>query len=140
MLSSYTPDVLPSRLLAHLLQFGRRALFNRFDFGLKKNLEIYGQNYPPEYPLTRITAKIALFYSFNDKFINEIDISLLKSKLKGNSFLINETNEYLFLCNYSSIALGLYNSRAEMVSYRLFFIKRRWILRKFKSNRYSTFE
>ena len=40
--------------------------FCRYDFGPEKNLEIYGQEEPPEYDVTQITAPVALYWSDND--------------------------------------------------------------------------
>ena len=40
--------------------------FCRYDFGTEKNIEIYGQEEPPEYDVTKITAPVALYWSDND--------------------------------------------------------------------------
>ena len=40
--------------------------FCRYDFGPEKNNEIYGQDEPPEYDVTQITAPVALYWSDND--------------------------------------------------------------------------
>ena len=40
--------------------------FCRYDFGPEKNKEIYGQDEPPEYDVTQITAPVALYWSDND--------------------------------------------------------------------------
>ena len=40
--------------------------FCRYDFGKEKNIEIYGQEDPPEYDVTKITAPVALYWADND--------------------------------------------------------------------------
>jgi len=40
--------------------------FRKYDYGPDKNLEVYGQEIPPEYDFTKITAPIALYWAQND--------------------------------------------------------------------------
>lgn len=40
--------------------------FQHFDYGEKENLKRYGQSHPPEYDLSVISSKVALFYAQND--------------------------------------------------------------------------
>jgi len=49
----------------HLLQNIRTKKFGQFDYE-SKNMEIYGQELPPEYDLTRIKNKICLFVGKDD--------------------------------------------------------------------------
>jgi hypothetical protein len=40
--------------------------FRKYDYGLIGNLFTYGHFSPPEYDLSKVTAKVALHYSDND--------------------------------------------------------------------------
>lgn len=40
--------------------------FRQFDYGSRRNLEVYGSSKPPDYKLDRISAPMALFSSPND--------------------------------------------------------------------------
>jgi hypothetical protein len=40
--------------------------FRQYDYGLVKNLLIYGHLSPPDYDLSKVTAPVALHYSEND--------------------------------------------------------------------------
>ena len=66
---SYLRNILAS----HCLHFVKNTIiesisdkFCQYDWGEKKNLEIYGQKDPPEYDLSLITAPVALYWSDND--------------------------------------------------------------------------
>lgn len=61
-----TPAGASARQLIHYGQGFNSALFRQFDHGLIGNLQRYGSINPPEYPLGRITARVALHYSTND--------------------------------------------------------------------------
>ncbi|XP_044763870.1 lipase member K-like [Coccinella septempunctata] len=40
--------------------------FRQWDFGKKKNMEIYGQIEPPDYPVEKIEVPVAIYYSSSD--------------------------------------------------------------------------
>lgn len=45
--------------------------FQKFDFGLRKNLMHYGQEEPPEYDISKIKVPITLFWADNDWLTGE---------------------------------------------------------------------
>jgi hypothetical protein len=63
----YEPGGTSSKNLAHWIQMYKSKKHNYFDYGAKKNKEIYGRETPPEYDLTK-------FKNFNiSSFITESD-------------------------------------------------------------------
>ncbi|XP_003742595.1 lysosomal acid lipase/cholesteryl ester hydrolase [Galendromus occidentalis] len=40
--------------------------FAKYDYGKEENMKIYGQSLPPEYDLSKISGKVAVFYSEGD--------------------------------------------------------------------------
>lgn len=40
--------------------------FRKFDYGLSKNLLVYGSTQPPKYNLERVKVPVYIFYSEND--------------------------------------------------------------------------
>jgi hypothetical protein len=57
-----------------LIQFGQMynsGKFQKFDYGRTKNLEVYGQEEPPEYDLGRVKVPAYLLYGKNDIYTTE---------------------------------------------------------------------
>ncbi|XP_037730067.1 lipase 3-like [Drosophila subpulchrella] len=77
------PAAISSRQPKHFLQIKRTGKFQQFDFGAKKNQEIYKQPSPPEYPLKNVRPKapIHIFYSVGDTMTVAEDVLNLISKL-----------------------------------------------------------
>lgn len=44
--------------------------FQRYDLGYKNNMIKYGQSKPPEYDLRKVTSPVVLYYSENDRVID----------------------------------------------------------------------
>lgn len=55
----------------------------RFDYG-DQNMEIYGQDSPPEFDFTKIPGPIALFYGTNDRLADLEDVYWLQEQLKSS--------------------------------------------------------
>lgn len=49
--------------------------FQRFDFGVEKNLEVYNSTTPPQFPLSEISVPLSFFYGENDPFADPKVIS-----------------------------------------------------------------
>jgi hypothetical protein len=45
--------------------------FQKFDYGRRKNLEVYGQEEPPEYDLGKVKVPAYLLYGKNDIYTTE---------------------------------------------------------------------
>jgi hypothetical protein len=74
--------------LKHWIQLTKSAELRKFDFGRKKNLQIYGTEEPPAYEfgaLKKHTFNKYLFRGSKDAVISELDFDLLLSKLEPNS-------------------------------------------------------
>jgi len=44
--------------------------FQHYDLGHNKNLQKYGQPKPPEYDLRKVTSPVVLYYSKNDRVVD----------------------------------------------------------------------
>lgn len=50
--------------------------FRKYDYGLLGNIAKYGQSFPPDYDLSKITSPVALYYGPNDQFISVTVINI----------------------------------------------------------------
>ncbi|XP_017052390.1 lipase 3-like [Drosophila ficusphila] len=67
LLSGVMPAGISTDQVLHYMQEHQSGHFRQFDFGTKKNLKIYGTEYPPDYPTELITTEMHLWYSDNDE-------------------------------------------------------------------------
>ncbi|CAH1725075.1 lipase 3-like [Aphis gossypii] len=65
----------------HLLQMIKSHKFQHYDLGHNKNLKKYGQTKPPEYDLRKVTSPVVLYYSKNDRVVDNGTIHKLISVL-----------------------------------------------------------
>ncbi|XP_059621083.1 lipase 3-like [Phlebotomus argentipes] len=70
-----------TRQLVHYAQLHNSGYFRQFDHGLLGNIGKYGSISPPDYPLSQITAPIALHFGDNDWLAAVVDVENLRSKL-----------------------------------------------------------
>lgn len=54
------------RTIVHYAQGVLSETFRKYDFGIEKNMEVYGQPIPPEYDFSKMTAPVALYWAQND--------------------------------------------------------------------------
>ena len=85
--------------LTYSLLFYYKDKFRRYDFGKKKNIEIYGQEEPPEYNISMITAPVATYWSDND-WLGDPVVSLALPT-SGPEILINRNRIFQLLINIS---------------------------------------
>ncbi|XP_014243862.1 lipase 3-like [Cimex lectularius] len=78
--ASYLPTGTSIKTMDHLAHLYKSG-FRLYDYGKLKNLEIYGSDKPPFYPLERVTAPIALYYGDNDTLMNGRSAAELASML-----------------------------------------------------------
>ncbi|KAH8381039.1 hypothetical protein KR200_009727 [Drosophila serrata] len=64
----------------HFLQLYDSHEFRQYDWGTKKNNELYGQDLPPDYDLSKITAPTHLYSSTNDALCGPEDVNTLVSR------------------------------------------------------------
>ncbi|XP_024084768.1 lipase 3-like [Cimex lectularius] len=77
---SYVPAGTSIKTMDHLTQLYKSG-FRLFNYGKRKNLELYGTDMPPFYPLERVTTPIALYYGDNDALMNGRSADKLASML-----------------------------------------------------------
>ncbi|KAH8328642.1 hypothetical protein KR067_012036, partial [Drosophila pandora] len=65
----------------HYIQLKTSDRFCQYDYDTKENQRIYGRSSPPEYPLEKITAPVALYYGSNDYFAAVEDVKRLAKLL-----------------------------------------------------------
>ncbi|KAJ3641575.1 hypothetical protein Zmor_028077 [Zophobas morio] len=78
----------------HYMQIIKSGYFRRYDFGRRKNEEMYGSSNPPSYNLSLVTTKCHLFYSRDDLLVSEVDAARVCKELGGacaSSNLVNGT-------------------------------------------------
>ncbi|CAG5038337.1 unnamed protein product [Parnassius apollo] len=67
--------------LYHFAQVGYRRQFARFDYGVDRNLDMYGYPNPPKYELENVKMRVALFVGANDFLSTVEDVAILKQNL-----------------------------------------------------------
>ncbi|XP_030759411.1 lipase 3-like [Sitophilus oryzae] len=75
---SHDPAGSSTKTVLHYSQEIRsEGKFQRYDYGTKENMQIYGTPQPPEYKLDKITRPFYMFFAENDIFANPIDVERL---------------------------------------------------------------
>ncbi|XP_050684281.1 lipase 1-like [Leptidea sinapis] len=74
------PTGISLKQFVHYLQLGRTEYFQQFDYG-PLNLEQYGSEHPPSYPIENITAPIAIFFGEGDLLAVREDVEKFAQKL-----------------------------------------------------------
>ncbi|XP_037525982.2 gastric triacylglycerol lipase [Rhipicephalus sanguineus] len=93
--------------LWHYYQMYKAKNFVMYDHGAKENLQRYGQEAPPAYPLERISTRFALFSSEGDVMADKQDVADLISRLGSNVILHHVVPEKTF--GHVDFAIG-YNA------------------------------
>ena len=60
-----------TKMIAHYAKNARSGKFSKFDYGISENLEVYGQEEPPEYNLEMVTVPVATYRGLNDFYTPE---------------------------------------------------------------------
>jgi len=76
----HTPAGASTNTLLHYAQEINSKKFCAFDYG-DGNIEMYGQDTPPDYDLSKVTAPVALYWGDNDWLAQQTDILRLITKL-----------------------------------------------------------
>jgi hypothetical protein len=94
-LFAHFPDSTSTITGAHMGQRIKSGNFSYYDYGVVKNLKIYGQTEPPNYNLSKIDSQyIVLMSGLNDFLGDPTDVDLLRSQLTGS---INLSLSYCLL-------------------------------------------
>ena len=66
----HTPDSTSFRALGHYVQLMGTGKFRAYDHGgAEQNRRVYGRDTPPDYDLSKVTAKVAIFWGENDLLV-----------------------------------------------------------------------
>ncbi|XP_059057611.1 lipase 3-like, partial [Achroia grisella] len=79
----HEPSGAAIKQIAHYGQGFLSGEFRQYDYGSHLNLRRYGSVTPPNYPLEKISAPVALFYSNDDWISHPVDVKKLYNRL-GN--------------------------------------------------------
>ncbi|XP_077486425.1 gastric triacylglycerol lipase-like [Amblyomma americanum] len=69
------------RNMYHYAELIRDDRFQKFDWGRRKNMKVYGQKRPPQYDLSKVTAPVALYWSDGDVLVTPRDVAHLERSL-----------------------------------------------------------
>ncbi|XP_052750269.1 lipase 1-like [Galleria mellonella] len=81
VLAGHFPQTIPTKTVCHFAQFTKRNKFAQFDYGTAENVIRYGATTPPEYDLSNVTMKVALFVGANDYMATIEGADKIKAKL-----------------------------------------------------------
>lgn len=71
------PSETSTRNLEHFAQCDTSGKLQMFDFGVDKNLQIYGTPNPPQYNISKLTVATGIFYGGNDQLVPPIRVKKL---------------------------------------------------------------
>lgn len=94
----YEPHPSSVKNLRHLFQMIRQGTFSQYDYGVLKNLLIYGQFKPPAFDLNNIPKSLPIWMSYggNDALADATDVQRTLEELSSKP-------ELLYLDNYGHI-------------------------------------
>ncbi|KAJ3658402.1 hypothetical protein Zmor_010141 [Zophobas morio] len=72
VITSNTPAGCSIKQLMHFIQGAESGYFAQYDYGVEVNKIQYGQEMPPLYDITKITARVSLYYAGND-WLNAVE-------------------------------------------------------------------
>lgn len=78
---NHTPAGTSSKTLIHYAQGIKSGEFKQYNYGAKRNMEVYNSSEPPKYNLSKITMPITLFCGNNDWLSSPIDVMQLSNEL-----------------------------------------------------------
>nr|BAN20577.1 lipase 1 precursor [Riptortus pedestris] len=85
VITSYTPAGASVKQLLHFSQLlHNNEKFTLYDYGEKYNVFHYGQNTPPQYDLSKVTAPVMLHYAYNDWISGVQDVDKLYTHLPNS--------------------------------------------------------
>ncbi|XP_012526370.1 lipase 3 [Monomorium pharaonis] len=81
LITEYFPAGSSIKQLYHYFQIIISGSFEKYNYGAKANLIIYGSTKPPKYILKNVNSPIAIFYCDNDLCVHPIDVKKLADNL-----------------------------------------------------------
>lgn len=61
------PGIISAKQGFHYSQLIRARDFRKYNYGPKRNQELYGQKKPPSYNLKKVTAPVFIHFGYNDQ-------------------------------------------------------------------------
>ncbi|XP_011296882.1 lipase 3-like [Fopius arisanus] len=90
-LVAHFPAGSSSKALLHYLQVHNSGQFRAYDYGIRKNLEVYHTIQPPVYDASQMNVPMFFFYSLNDWLAPQQDVKSFYNELP-NKYGIAEIN------------------------------------------------
>ncbi|XP_033306103.1 lipase 1-like [Bombus bifarius] len=78
---NHAPAGTSSKTVVHYGQGIESGEFKQYDYGAKRNMEIYKSTEPPKYNISKITMPITLFCGDNDWLSSPVDVMRLSNEL-----------------------------------------------------------
>nr|XP_023020513.1 lipase 1-like [Leptinotarsa decemlineata] len=75
-------DTVGVELYTHYYQFYLTGEFRNYDYDIERNMEVYGQPYPPTYNLTQIPVPMSIFLGANDWLATETNGKQIYSEIQ----------------------------------------------------------
>jgi lysosomal acid lipase/cholesteryl ester hydrolase len=97
----------------------RKGTFSKYDYGLFKNLRLYGQSKPPVFDLGRIPKSLPLWmaYGGNDDLADLMDLQRTLKELQSKP-------ELLYLENYGHVDFMLsVNAKKDLYDNMILFLR-----------------
>ncbi|XP_017128917.2 lipase 3 [Drosophila elegans] len=88
--------------MLHYLQEQQSGYFRQYDHGTRKNLELYGSEDPPEYPVEQIKSLVHLWYAESDALAAVEDVEAIAERLPNKVMHFMEDPEW----NHGDFALN----------------------------------
>jgi hypothetical protein len=77
---SSLPSSVSLKLIVHLIQEIDSRHFRKFDYGHRRNLEIYGNPNPPDFNISKVTVPTAILHG-NYDHLTRIEVRTTDAKL-----------------------------------------------------------
>ncbi|XP_014359958.2 lipase 3 [Papilio machaon] len=99
IISSHIPAGGSAKTFLHFLQGYVLKSFRRYNYGVKKNKEVYNSSTPPVYNLSAVSAPVTLVVSESDWISTIKDAKLIQNNLKNvvRNIVINTTLDFTHL-------------------------------------------
>ncbi|KAE8008039.1 hypothetical protein FH972_004588 [Carpinus fangiana] len=115
----YVPHPSSSKNLRHLFQMIRKGTFSKYDYGLFKNLKLYGQPKPPVFDLGHIPKSLPLWmaYGGSDDLADVMDVQHTLKELQCKP-------ELLYLESYGHVDFVLsVNAKKDLYDHMILFFR-----------------
>lgn len=113
----HTPAGTSVKNMYHFMQLVQQEKFQKYDYGVWKNIVVYKKSRPDEYDLTEIKNKVVIFYGNNDWLSHPKDVDWLSKKLPNliEKKLIHKYNHLDFVWGLNA-KKKIYNKVVNMIN------------------------